>query len=279
MRLIKTTLENGPLSINEIWTLVCRSLGKTSFRTVQNYLKELVELGDVDYNKEYNRYEKADAKKTYRSIQDYNLALEHSRNLLLSSKGKMRLDQTDPFLSLDQLVFSDTMNPRDVDDECLLQHLRTGYWETYSLVLKYRESMEKSGWSSSDSLPKLLGTLEVEGVTPMEMVSRAISLRDKQVREDDAEGQVATIEAMYSLQLKEKGREPKPLYSAQQRRELKELYDLRDLLVGRIYSLVNDVRNGIPLEGYCEFCPDRKITINDGSSAPSKEGVGRRLQR
>jgi len=48
-------------------------------------------------------------------------------------------------------------------------------------------------------------------------------------------------------------------YSDYNQVQITEIFNLRDLLVGRIYSLINSVRHSIPLRGHCGYCP--KINI------------------
>jgi predicted transcriptional regulator len=47
-------------------------------------------------------------------------------------------------------------------------------------------------------------------------------------------------------------------------RQDQELLDMRDLLIGRIYSLVDRVKHGIPLEGSCDACPGRYFSVKEG---------------
>lgn len=49
----------------------------------------------------------------------------------------------------------------------------------------------------------------------------------------------------------------------EERKRIKKIDDLKALLVGKIFSIINQVQNGIPLQGFCDFCPDREITIKD----------------
>jgi len=96
-------------------------------------------------------------------------------------------------------------------------------------------------------------------------VSKTATLQNDNVRRAHVEGELAFDEEMYQSDLKEKGLLQKPLYSPQERKRAKELLDLRDLLVGKIYAIINEVRNGSPLRGNCDSCPDRRITVKDKS--------------
>ena len=201
-------------------------------------MAELVALGFVTYDPKAKIYGLAGTmKKVFQSKHDYNLALKHSKNLVFSTSEKQRFDQMDPFLALDLLAFHDvnTLCP-DVDNECFVQHLRTGYFnDVYVLMQKYRKLMDETGFSKYPGFPKHFSSFEEvfgSAAAPQELVSRAAAHKEAP---HTAEGKV------------------------------KEIEDLRNLLVGKIYSIVNDVANGVPLRGYCEYCPDRKVTIKSKS--------------
>ena len=119
-----------PITIRDAEKIV-NSMGKVSRRMVENYLNALKALGLVEYDPEEQLYESTQAKKrVFRSKHDYDLALKHSKNLVLSTNEKQRLDGMDPFLALDLIVFHDDPNREDEDnvyDKCLFQHLITGY--------------------------------------------------------------------------------------------------------------------------------------------------------
>ena len=265
MRLIMDKLKEKPMSSSEIEQLFCKSaIGKIVRRSVQNYMAELIALGLVFHNSEAGVYELTENKKVFQSKHDYDIALKHSRYLTLSTSDKQRLDQSNPYLALDLLVYHDKEN-RDVDDQCLFQHIKTGYYEVYSLLQKYRKIMDARGYSKYPHFPKLHSHFEFTDRSPWEMVAEVALLQDEEKRERHVEGEIAGNEYMYSSDLKERGLSQKPLYSPEERKQVKELLDLRDLLVGKIYAIVNDVRNGIPLQGYCDSCPDRRVTIKSKS--------------
>ena len=240
MRLIMDKLKEKPMSSSEIEQLFSKSASdKIVKRSVQNYMAELIGLGLALYNSEAGAYELAENKKVFQSKHDYDIALKHSRYLTLSTSDKQRLDQTDPYLALDLLVYHDKEN-RDIDDQCLFQHIKTGYYEVYSLLQKYRKIMDARGYSKYPhfpKLPKLDSHFDFTDLCPWEMVAEAALLQNKEKREK----------------------------AGNERKQAKELLDLRDLLVGKLYGIVNDVRNGIPLQGYCDSCPDRRVTIKSKS--------------
>jgi hypothetical protein len=168
-------------------------------------------------------------KRVFQSKHDYSIALEHSRKLTLSTDDNLRLDQSNPYLALDLLVYN-----KDINDQCLLQHIKTGYYELFSLLQKYRKMMDDKGFSKESHFPKILSSYFDSVDSSMELFSAAISLQDKDKREGHIEDE-----------------------------KLKELLDLRDLLVGKIYAIVYAVNHGEPLLGYCDFCPNRNVTIKE----------------
>jgi hypothetical protein len=118
--------------------------------------------------------------------------------------------------------------------------------------------MEKMKFSRNGSLGEEAVTMSLDplddqydGETSEELVAHAALLKDKISSKDQRS--YFSYDAEYPL-----GHE-----IVIKSKELKEIYNLRDMLIGRIYSIVNDVRNGIPLMGYCDHCPTRKITIRD----------------
>jgi len=90
--------------------------------------------------------------------------------------------------------------------------------------------MDETGFSNYPGFPKRFRSLGdvFANRTPQEMVTQAATLKEHEHAEKE---------------------------------KLNEIESLRNLLVGKIYSIVNDVGNGIPLQGYCDYCPDRKVTI------------------
>jgi predicted transcriptional regulator len=233
MRLILDKLKEQPMTFNEIVRLVYKKGSKIAKRTAQNYIAELVALGFVTYDSEAKIYGLTGTmKKEFQSKHNYDLALKHSKNLVSSTSEKQRFDQMDPFLALDLLAFHDINPCPDVDDECFVQHLKTGYFkDVYVLMQKYRQLMDETGFSRYLGFPKYFSSFEEpfgSSQTPQELVSRVAAHKEAKHMEKD---------------------------------KIKEIENLRNLLVGKIYSIVNEVANGIPLQGYCEYCPDRKVTI------------------
>ena len=247
---------------------ICESLRKANLieenkigeRTVQNYLAELVAIEIIIYDRSFGIYKFAEnEKQVYESQHDYQVALTHSKNLLFSNRKEntQRLDHTNPYLAIDLLVYEPE---RDADDFATLQHLKTGYHEIFEALQKYRQLMDETGLSKCSCLPKLGGSIDfghdnesfyefdnglpkppnhkpIPATLPNTLDDEVIDFGSGTLGRDDVIARVSSS-------------------------KVKEILDLRDFLVGRIYGYVmNAVRNGIPLRGRCDFCPNIEITI------------------
>jgi hypothetical protein len=218
MRKILEKVREGPMTLSEIELLTySKGINRVGKRTIQNYMAELNGLGLVVYDPVFATYSATETKRVFKSKQDYNIALKHSKNLLLSTSKKQRLDQMNPLSAFDLIMFPEDSLGKDIYDFCLLQHIKTGYHETNKLMEKYKQSMDKLGYSKVRYLPKLNNPIIGEAKTKTTKANK----------------------------------------------QMRKLHDLRALLVGKIYTLVDEVKNGIPLEGSCKYCPTPKLTIKD----------------
>jgi predicted transcriptional regulator len=282
MKLILEKLKEKPLSMAEIKQLIYEKsiTDKIVKRSLHNYIDELIALGLVSRNLEAGVYELLENKKVFQSRDDYEISLKHSKCLMISTREKQRLDQINPFMALDLLVFryvgssqgldenNVLLDPQlgdDLDDKHLMQHIRTGYYDLFLLMQKYCQIMDEMGFSKIPRFPKLGSQFEFQDPSTMGIVSKAAMLRDISVREAHVENVIAKDEDMYLSDIKERNLERKPLYSSEERKRLRELYDIRDLLVGKLYFIINIVIHGTPLSGSCDCCPGRRITIKPKS--------------
>jgi hypothetical protein len=264
MRMILGKFEEQPMTFEQIHTLVFRGsathIGK---RTTQNYLAELRALGLVHYDDHTQLYELArNNKQVYETRYDYEIALKHAKHLVLSTRHNQRFDQMSPNAALDLLVFE---SERDIDDQCFVQHLQTGYVrDVYALMEKYKKLMDETGLSKIPSIPKFgfSGSTWSEQ-SHMAAVQENISERDFEkkalLEETQVKGDKLMIEVSPFYSTRFITRQPEYVYIAKEK--IREIIDLRDLLVGRTYSIVNDVINGIPLKGSCNHCPTLKVSI------------------
>jgi len=137
---------------------------------------------------------------------------------------------------LDTLAFLDKDPLPNNDDFNFLRHLETGYIEEYKRLMEYRELLDEMGFRENEKhwLPVFLGNFNHGFDSPDELVQI-----------------VASIRAGNSMMSNN--------YSDYDQNKIKRLFFLRDLLVGRIYSIVNSVKHNIPLKGHCTYCPKIKI--------------------
>ena len=271
MRLILDELKEKPMSSNEIEQLVSgkAQIDRIAKRSVQNYVAELNALGLIFWNPQARVYEIAERKRVFNSKYDYEIVMKHSKKLVLSSKERQRLDHTNPALVVDLLVFEKDRHAlfgdTDIDDKCLVQHFPTGYFsDVYALMQNYYRLMEETNLSKIKGLPKLsMANLCFDTVMDQTDGSSIVeSFANKNFE--------AVVNETEFLRTGKKGKimqidisalgEEKDLVEVSEEK-FKEILDVRNLLIGRIYSIVNDVINGIPLLGYCDYCPDRRTTI------------------
>lgn len=260
-RFILDKLEQKPLTIEEIEDFYKKNNYKIGSRTIEYDLEHLKILKIIEYDSIVKIYQIANRKQTFNNKAEYDLAMKHCRRLCFTSREKQRFDQTNPFLVLDLLAFYDTRAPMDVDDRCFVQHLKTGYFkEIYEDLEKYRGLMDKTGYSDNSSFPKLYDKIAdiFSENSPQEMVSSASELKNANFRKQQVEDEIETQKAHWKLLMRENG---KPT-SFKVNKEDREIYNLRALLVGKIYAIVNDLSHGIPLQGFCDCCPTMKVKIN-----------------
>jgi len=223
------SLKESPKTFNE--------LKKTGVpeRSLARILKEYLPDWGLVYKDENNYYNWYENVRTYENENDYKLALNHSKRLVLSSLGNKRYDKTDPFLMLDTLAFLDKDPLLNNDDVNFLRHLETGYIDAYKFLMEYRKLLDEMGFRDLEEygLP-LFGKFNHDFESPDELIQVAASIR-----------------VGYSMMSN--------YYSDYDQNKIKRLLFLRDLLVGRIYSIVNGVKHNIPLRGHCSYCPNIKI--------------------
>jgi len=264
MRHIMENLKKQPMTLEKIVESLQESklvkddnIGK---RSVQNYVAELRAIGIVSYDHSSSTYRFAkNEKQIFESKHDYQIALTHSKKLLFSDEREntQRFDHTNAYLAVDLLAYE---SERDADDLAVLQHLKTGYPEIYKILRKYRQLMDETGLSKRSCLPKLgvgidFGNnderfLEFDNGLPKQPSHKPIPTRLPAAIDDEIiEFESGTL-----------GRDD--VVARVPASKVKEILNLRDLLVGRIYGyIMNVVRHGTPLKGCCDFCPNREIAI------------------
>lgn len=264
IRHIIEKLKQHPMTLEQILEILQKSNltkdDKTGKRSVQNYVAELRAIGIVNFDPSSGTYRFTEKEKQiFESKHDYQIALSHSKNLLFSSEREntQRFDQTNPYLAVDCLVYE---SEKDADDFATLQHLKTGYSEIYEALQQYRKLMDETGLSKRTCLPKLGDGMNFDGDNEhfLEFVHGLPRLPSR-------ESIPATLPMVIDDEFIEfesgtLGRDD--VIARVSASKVKKILNLRDLLVGKIYGYVmNAVRNGTPLKGCCDFCPNREITI------------------
>jgi hypothetical protein len=268
MRFIIEKLKQRSMTTDEIFNSLRQAnlikedrIGK---RSVQNYLAELHAIGVVSLDPSSGIYGHAEnEKQVFESKHDYQIALTHSKNLLFSNdkENTLRLDHTNPYLAVDILAYE---SERDADDFAMLQHLKTGYPDVYVVLQKYHQLMDETGLSKRACLPKLSSGTDFGDAEHGKLFLKFNSGLPKR---PDNEPFPATLPNTLDNEVMEFNSGTlgvDEIIAKVPASKVKEILDLRDLLVGRIYyNIMNAVRNGTPLRGNCDFCPNRSVAIRE----------------
>ena len=265
MRHIIKKLEQQPMTLEEIFESLLKTNlikeDKIGKRSVQNYVAELRAIEIISYDHSTGAYKFAEnEKQIFESKHDYQIALAHSKNLLFSNsrENTLRFDHMSPYFAVDMLVYE---SERDADDFATLQHLKTGYPEIYEILRKYRELMDETGLSKRSCLPKLGGGIDFENDEHFLEFDNGLPKRPSH-KPVPATLPNTIDDKVIEFESGTLGRND--VIARVPASKVKEILDMRDLLVGRIYGdIMNTVRNGIPLKGNCDFCPNRQVTIKE----------------
>lgn len=244
LKALKSALEKGPLTFDQAKKLI----KGVNERMVNYYLRELCELDVAAYDPEAKVYRlKKLSKIVFESKNDYMLALEHSKKLLFSTPERQLFDLMNPFTAIDQLAFYPERY------RGLIQHLKTGYFQEFWLPLqKYRQLMEKYGYPEIRVIPPpalspdLFGEEELPPSFTQLLVGYGPTLEPSHIRRGTGK--------------EEEQKKVDPQIE-------KQLSELKSALVGRLQALMYSVEQGLPLLGYCDFCPHLKITIKDANTS------------
>ena len=229
--ILKKLREKSSLNSSEIAHLFYGlPLQKNQLRTIQNYLAELIALELIYYDPEQGLYFLKENKLVFKSEQDRIFAIDHSKRIILSNGDIQRLDQMDRYLALDKLAFFNETNDENIEDKLLLQHIKTGYHEIYSLLQEYKKTSIDLGLTNVSSLPISIPDIE-DTIEPTDFILNK-SKKKKANRQSD----------------------PK-IIKAQ---------NLRDLLIGKLQYFVHMTNHNNPLGGVCELCLNRNTEIKDG---------------
>ncbi len=266
MNNIKKNLKEKPMIFQDIFESLKKAKlitgNNTDKRSVQNYLAELNALEITTYDPSSGFYKSAEnEKQVFESKHDYQIALTHSKNLLFSNSkdNTQRFDRINPNLAVDLLVYE---SERDADDFAIWQHLKTGCPEIFEDLLKYRELMDETGLSKRSCLPKLDGRTYSNENT------------EQRIEFDDGLPKRPSHEPFPSFLPNTIDDKPidftsgtlglNKIIARVPASKVEEILNLRDSIVRKIYGhIMNSVRNGTPLKGNCDFCPNKEVIIKE----------------
>jgi len=240
--------------------------------SVQKALADLERIGILRRDPETKLWYLASffrGKQTFRTKEEYELALKHSQKIL-DLKDNQHVDLE--FL-LDGLTICELkLNLRGKEGKMInyplfLSHLRTGYEDIYKTFKKYvklvKELIERGIIDSaaiSNGRIEIIG--EKFGIDYTKLNLKSIELSKK-----------------YRTQLTSYPSWFKPSWRKNKEEELKKIIELKEKnkdlilkykklraeLIGRFYQIMMDVIHGIPLRGSCPHCPHNKIEIIEKS--------------
>lgn len=283
MRKIKERLKDSPMDLAGIRTFIKSRSIKLGDRTILRYLGELKLLGDIDYDEATGFYQmEGTRRQVWSNTAEYEIALKHSKYLVFSDKHRQRLDGTSPDLMIDLLAFGSD----DKDNQCLVQHFKTGYlnevylpMEEYKSIIRKKKLYKGSRPIQIAPLTEMLTRKDFERTAFLPMLDggEQDEMEDAAVRSLENEASpfdlvsIAATRDFKKRNLKKTVELPIDVISESCKdwkrpslevtKELTRLLELRDMLVGRIYQIVYTVQNGTPLYGSCDCCPRENVTI------------------
>jgi hypothetical protein len=263
-------------------------LAKLGERQIRNYMYDLEALGLVVYNKASRSWVLGSVvKREFASKADYELALKHSKNLLFSTKGTELFDEWIPETWAWHLAYG--ADQHEIL-KLLNEHLKTGYFEIYTLIEKYRRIF-------TGLTPEKLKEYEVvpRPITVEEFYKKPELLLALTREEGQGQGKIRVgISELKGVVTAEEApppppRDPVPLFvddaSLKAERERHPEYynwkprvrinnlprtpeeqELAKKIAEKLSLLMVMVRQGTPLNGECYACPHKHITVKDESS-------------
>ena len=259
LRKLLSAINEGPKTLDDL-----KEIAKdVNLRALRYNLHDLQALGLIFFDESAGKYFPQKSKiPVFKSKRDYEIALKHSRELMCLDREYMKhLDTSWIQLLLYQLELvnlsdSSPLDPTYQRGVMLTQHIRTGY----SDVAKLLEELEK---------------LEPE-----------INLIIKRIREKDHDffgmfgpGFAPPLEEKYltpdevkrEAELKTERDKRLSWLSNKEKTKIEEYDKLYKLLIGELVFMASSVKNEIPLQGYCDRCPQEHFSIRDLSPRPKKD--------
>lgn len=278
MNRIRDDLAKGPRTLNELLFVAfevkeSEKLPRSAIRTLQGDLGGLKILGIV-FSKG-GRYYLAENIISYRNQAEHQLAWNHSRRLVLSTKSRRGLDQMGPdeMLRCFSIDIPETLitqrkienNLKKTEVDYFLSHMKSGYYvEIYQNILRYREIAKKypkieqilrrrdiswSGWDENE-------TVEID---PKDDIFKG----PYGVPDSLTYGSEPIPGTDYSRSIRHEGRTVVFREVVDNLDVTKEYINIKYNVAAKVYELIGQVRNGVPLDGHCTTCPLRHIKIEE----------------
>jgi hypothetical protein len=251
-------------------------------KSLHRILTEYLKLWGLAYQNQENRTWCCVGKRVFKNKYDYNLAIEHSRRILFSGDES----EDTKYWPLPTTVALLQMFARPLDERPnihlkeFLQHLKTGYPDLYAQFTEFTNSYARRGQilkrnlDKDPNFPKVWGKPidKIDSVTynsfmgyqfPTFLKEHHFSLQDE--LSGDAldsykyaqESEWKQLEKQFSLE------DFKNLEQLE-----RDLIEIAEKALGRLSTISLKVEHGIPLEGWCEYCPHEHITIESEKQRP-----------
>jgi len=214
-------------------------------RSLSRILKEYLSPWGLALKGEKGKWHWFEFIRKFENKNDYELALNHSKRLVLSSPtDNLRYDAMEPFLAIDTLLYLEKLEGiKNIDDVSFLRHLKTGYSDTYQLIIDCRELLDEFNYFRKRDINY--------GGLPLSHLRHDFDTLDEQIQFLASYGEDFIMIP--------------PYYSNYDKDKIERFFGLRARLLGEIYSIVNGVKHNIPLKGLCDYCPKIKIFDNEPS--------------
>lgn len=200
-------------------------------RTIYNHLERLSLLGLV-VNEKGIWYPK-ESRRKFRTKNDYEAALDHSKFIMSGSSWRQGVAQYSTYALLQEFSIGLSKGLNIHDRGCGIEffaHVKTGYPYLYSKFKEGSSLLKERGSFIKENDERLFSIDQFD--TPSEYVAQ-----------DDNEVSTTTRDETNKLN--------------------ERLDNVLRKIGGEIAVIFRHIEHGTPLKGYCDFCPDLNVTIND----------------
>ena len=230
-KILKHIRERGTASSSELNKVLFGSkTDRSTLRSVQNYLFELVELGLLMKGDCSDQYLLAENRQVFETKNDLELALNHSKRLL---KKDHYLDK--------------------IKRENLFSHFKTGYtkeiWQPFNEYMK----LIKANNVTKSLLPKF-------GFLPLVKSNILEDLVMKPMPKPKGGPYLARVKYDFEQREVESPKEPNKHVSPE---VMAKLVNLQENILEKLLRMEDTLQDGVPIKGTCEACPIKHITVKD----------------